>query len=464
MSDRPRGIAVLDVGASNTRLLLFDAEGQVRGEERRSSVHRPGPPYAALDPEPLLAFAAEVLQVFDRVLPVDRVVPCAHGSALACLRADGELALPVMGYEAEPPQEIVAGYDAIAPDFSEVFAPSNPKALTLGRQLFWQETAFAAAFAATATILPWGQYVALRLGGRPVSEVTALGAQTHLWDVRGKRFSSLARDRGWDRRFAPLAKAWEVVGRLDAAFRGGSFRGEGRLLAGIHDSNANYLRYLAAELRPFTLLSSGTWIIGFDSETEIGDLDPRRDTASNSDIHGRPVACCRFMGGREFEILAGDAPAEAAQAATLEALIDRGCFALPSFTDSGGPLPATGGRGRIAGPAPESPAERAGLATLYCALMTCESLDAVGSRARILVDGPFAGNPLFLRLLAALRPGQAVLASRGGEGTASGAALLALADEDGRLPKVPVDLAEVVPLTLDGLSGYRDAWRRLSQR
>ncbi len=459
-----RGIAVLDVGATNTRLILSDGKGRVVAEARRASPHRPGPPYAALDPEPLLDFAAATLPAFDRQRPVDAVVPCAHGSALACLAADGTLALPVMDYEAEPPPEAREAYSRVAPEFAEVFAPTNPMALTLGLQLFWQETVFPEAFTRVATILTWGQYFALRLVGRAVSEVTALGAQTHLWDVRGRRFSSLARARGWDRRFAPLAKAWETVGALDPRFRSDGFRGQGRVLAGIHDSNANYLRYQAAGLAPFTLLSSGTWIIGFNTETEIVGLDSRRDTATNSDIYGRPVACCRFMGGRELEILAEGAAAGAGTAAAVQELLDRGTIALPSFTDSGGPVPGSGGRGLIEGPPPRRPAERAGLAALYCALMTAESLDAVDSRGRILIDGPFAENPVFLGLLAALRPGQGLFASRSSEGTAAGAALLALMSPDGGLPEIAIDLSEVRPLEISGLIAYRDAWRRLSQR
>ncbi|MDJ0943221.1 MAG: hypothetical protein QNJ30_07145 [Kiloniellales bacterium] len=459
-----RGIAVLDVGSTNTRLMLFGSQGQVVAEARRASPHLPGPPYAALDPEPLLDLAAEALPAFDRRLPVDAVVPCAHGSALACLDAEGELALPVMDYEAEPPPEVLEAYARVAPAFAEVFAPTNPMALTLGLQLFWQEMVLAEAFARVASILPWGQYFALRLGGRAVSEVTALGAQTHLWDVRGRRFSSLARARGWDRRFAPPTRAWETVGLLDPRFRGDGFRGQGRVLAGIHDSNANYLRYLAAGLAPFTLLSSGTWIIGFDTETDIAGLDPQRDTATNSDVFGRPVACCRFMGGREWEVLAEGAPAVAATPAAVQDLVARGSTALPSFTDSGGPMPGSGGRGRLEGPPPQGPAERAALAALYCALMTAESLDAVGSRSRILVDGPFAENAAFLGLLAALRPGQGLFASRAGEGTAAGAALLALMTSDGGLPEIGIELSEVRPLDVAGLGDYRDAWRRLSQR
>ena len=43
-----------------------------------------------------------------------------------------------------------------------------------------------------------------------------------------------------------MAKAWETVGTLRSEFLGQGFRGRGAVLAGVHDSNANYLRYLAA--------------------------------------------------------------------------------------------------------------------------------------------------------------------------------------------------------------------------
>ena len=81
----------------------------------------------------------------------------------------------------------------------------------------------------------------------------------------------VARLRGWDKLFAPWAKAWEVIGPLKPQFRKDHFRGHGRVLAGIHDSSGNYLRYLAGGRKHFTLLSTGTWIIGFDTDTGITD-------------------------------------------------------------------------------------------------------------------------------------------------------------------------------------------------
>ena len=103
-------------------------------------------------------------------------------------------------------------------------------------------------------------------------------------------------------------------------------------------------------------------------------------------------------------------------------------------------MPGTGGKGRIVGPPVETAEERSSIAALYCALMCDQSLDAIGSKARIIIDGPFAENPVFLAILAALRPAQPVFASDLRDGTTAGAAVLALMEGTGRLPQIALTL------------------------
>jgi sugar (pentulose or hexulose) kinase len=454
----PRGIAVIDAGATNTKIVLFSPEGMPLAERKIASRHVEGPPYRHIDPEPVVDFCRQALPDLDRLAPIDAVVPCAHGAALACLAADGALSLPIMDYTAEPPDSVVADYRRIEPPFNEVFGPLLPMALTHGLQLYWQERAFPEAFARTKTIITWIQYVGYRLCGTASSEVSSLSCQSQLIDVMHNRFSSLARARGWDRLFPPMAWAWDTIGRLRLEFLGHSFRGEGRVLAGVHDSNANYLRYLVAGLTRFTLLSTGTWIIGFDNATPLSALDPARDTVSNTDVFGRQVASCRFYGGREFEILARGAPAAAATVEAAARLVEQGTFALPSFTDSGGPVPRSGGKGRIVGPAPKSAEENSALAALYCGLMVSESLDAIGSRHDVIIDGPFSRNEIFAGILAALRPQQRLLVSDLREGTTAGAACLALMP-DGTLPRIALHLRAVAPARIKELAAYHESWR-----
>jgi sugar (pentulose or hexulose) kinase len=136
-------------------------------------------------------------------------------------------------------------------------------------------------------------------------------------------------------------------------------------------------------------------------------------------------------------------------------------MALPSFSDGGGPVPHVGGKGKILGPKPVAAEEKASLASLYCALMVSESLDANGSRHDIIVDGPFSKNMIFLQILAALRVGQKVLASDLRDGTTAGAACLGLM-RDEKLPHVDLSLVQVNPPDFPELGNYRTTWQSLA--
>jgi L-fuculokinase len=454
----PRGIAVVDVGYTNMKIALFSPEGKLVAKREALSRHVEGPPYRHIDPQPMEELCRLALPELDGILPIDAIVPCAHGAAMACLDRAGNLALPVMDYTENPPYEVVEEYKRIAPGFDETFCTLLPMALTHGLQLFWQQQSFPAAFAQTKALLPWIQYVGFKLCGVPVLEISSMSCQTHLMNTRTQELSSLVNLQGWNSRFPRFAKAWETIGTLLPEFRGSMFRGQGRVLAGVHDSTANFMRYVCAGLDSFTLVSTGTWSISFDPETSVIDLDEARDTNTNTDVLGRTVACSRFFGGKEFEIVSGGAPAELASLDMVTKLVGQPTYACPSFTDSGGPVPRTGMKGRILGKPVDAPPERAALAALYCAQMVSEQLDAISSRNDIIVDGPFSQNGVLLAILAQLRPNQRIFASDLRDGTTAGAAAIALID-NGRLPVIGLTLSEVRAATIPGLEAYHSAWR-----
>lgn len=434
-----RGIAVLDIGSTNVKALLFDAGLSLLAEETIPSVRIDAPPYLAIDPEPVIAFADRVLPEFDRLQPVDVIVPCSHGSSAVLLDAAGTPTMPVMSYEAEPPEEIISAYARIAPRFEEVFAPTNPQSLTLARQFLWQEKLDPQAFARTAAIVPLAQYAGFRLCGVLANEVSAMGAQTHVWAPQKKTYSDLAVERGWASRFAPIRPAWQKLGTAERL----NLRGRAAVLTGIHDSNANLLLHLHGERK--TLLSTGTWIIGFVPGVPLDSLDPRFDQVSNTTVFGDPIASCRFMGGREFEIVSNGVSPDLADSRQALELGRRGVAASPSFTDSGGPAPGTGNKGRITGTI-ETDAERASLAALYCAQMSALALERIGNINPVVVDGPFAQNRTYMELLASCLPQTRVMAASGGSGTALGAASLALMSPEGEAHSVDPTYRRVEPV------------------
>ncbi len=457
---QPRGIAVVDVGYTNTKVILFAPDLRILAERKIDSPHRKREPYNIIDVEPMLDFFAVALQELDAIASIDRIVTSAHGACIVSLKADGSLAVPIMDYMSKPPESIVAAYRQVCPPYAEVYSPLLPLALTHAMQLFWQQRALPEDFAKTTTILPLMQYVAMRLGGKAATEISSMSCQTHLLDTNTGLPSTLSKAEGWADKFAPRANAWDVIGELKSELRGDQFRGRGLVLAGVHDSNANYLRYLAGGMKHFTLLSTGTWIIAFNKDCDRHHLDSEKDTVVSVDVFGSPVACSRFFGGKEFEILSQGASPEAATPADVVALIGRGTMALPSFTDSGGPVPNSASRGQVVGNV-QSPTEQAALATLYCALMVSEQLDAIQSKGDIIVDGPFSQNGLFLSLLATLRTVQKVFSSTLRDGTAAGAACLALMP-NGLLPHIDIEMTYHEPMSVNGLQAYQANWRQLA--
>jgi sugar (pentulose or hexulose) kinase len=77
----------------------------------------------------------------------------------------------------------------------------------------------------------------------------------------------------------------------------------------------------------------------------------------------------------------------------------------------------------------------------------------MGISGDIIVYGPFAKNPVFARLLAALRPRDCIRLSAGA-GAAQGAFLLVAPSKHARaLP------AEIEPVAVRGLNEYKLSWR-----
>jgi hypothetical protein len=131
-------------------------------------------------------------------------------------------------------------------------------------------------------------------------------------------------------------------------------------------------------------------------------------------------------------------------------------MALPSFAEAGGPFP--GRVGRIVAEGKLSPGECAALASLYVALVTDVVLDLLGESETIVIDGPFAANPLYAGILKTLRPGANISISSLASGAAAGALALVLGEAT---PTASAADRTVTALPVAGLIEYRDAWRAI---
>lgn len=456
---RTRFVAVLDIGKTNIKVVVHDLdEGRDIADRRAPNEVRTDGPYPHFDIERNWAFVLDSLAALARRIPIDAISVTAHGAS-AALIGEEALALPVLDYEFDGPDSLKEAYDAERPPFAETFSPRLPCGLNVGAQIFWQAASFPALFAGVRHVVTYPQYWAWRLTGVAATEVTSLGSHTDLWNPLKSRFSSLVLRRGWAPLFAPTRSAFEVLGVLPEALARRTGLPPGTPVhCGLHDSNASLLPHLMTHEAPFSVVSTGTWVICFAVGGSLEGLDPDRDTLANVDAFGRPVPSARFMGGREFEILTGGGTADPDQAA-IDEVLTREIMALPTFVRGNGPYPRAQGRWTV-DPDTLRPGVRTAAASLYAALMTATSLGLIGAAGPTIVEGPFTGNRLLLEALAALT-GRPVLASPDATGTSAGAALLARG-KAARPAGTATEAVDAGTLSGPAFRRYAERWRALA--
>ena len=105
-TNAPRGVVALDVGSTNINIVHYSPELEVLDSRSVATLRNEAPPYLSIDVEQAVDFSLRSISAFDRSVPVDAIVPCTHGSAMALIDDRGDLVLPVMSYLATVPEDI----------------------------------------------------------------------------------------------------------------------------------------------------------------------------------------------------------------------------------------------------------------------------------------------------------------------------------------------------------------------
>ena len=458
------GTIVLDVGKTLAKLSLWTAGGKLIERRTRPNARVNAGDYRALDVLGIEEWMAGVLCEFARMAAVEHIIPIAHGSATAIVR-DGALVCAPMDYEEPVPAAERQRYDLGRDGFAVTGSPPLPDGLNLGVQLHLLEQLHPDLLKGGTMILPWPQYWAWVLSEVAAAEVTSLGCHSDLWRPIEGIPSALALARGWANHCAPFRRADAVLGTISSAWAGRTGLSPSvRIHCGLHDSNA---AVLAARAFPeiagneSTVLSTGTWFVAMRTPAagapiDIAALPERRDCFVNVDVFGQPIPSARFMGGREIEMLngidtrRGDIAGDPSKLlAAVPAVLRSGVSIKPTMTPGCGPFPR--GRGRWVGKLLD-PFEHRAASYLYAALVAEVSLNLIGAKERILIEGRFAEAEVFVRALASLRPDLKVYVSDANNDASYGA--LSLIHPD----LAPASaLLEAAPLDQD-LAGYRDRW------
>ncbi|WP_185236491.1 FGGY-family carbohydrate kinase [Teredinibacter franksiae] len=453
--------AVFDIGKTNIKLSLLDStSGELIASALTENHVLETGEYRSANTDSIWCWFKHQIKQWAGEFAIERIGVTTHGATIACVGKEG-LVLPVLDYEYGAIDEIRHEYNAQRPPFTETLSPALPFGLNLGAQIFWLQTKFPEAFAQTQQLLFYPQYWCYLLTGRSVSEMTSLGCHTDLWNPNTKGYSSLVEAQGWSKLFPPISATGERLGFiLPALVEELGLPDSCEVYNGIHDSNASLVPHLFRQEAPFAVVSSGTWIIiaGIGSPTSC--LDEDKDMLANVNAFAEPTSCIRFMGGREWQVLAGT---EDASEADFIALHQRGIFALPAFSEQGGPY--RNKKGTIVGIETQelSESEKTALATLYLALMTDHCLEFLNQNSTVIIEGAFARNTWLMQILASLRSKHKILFSRDATGTTAGTACLF---DQANAKNWPYELfsAEATPVFQSFISSYKQAWLSLLSR
>lgn len=454
-------VAVIDIGKTNAKLVLVNAvdlsELDIVTTPNTVIDAKPWPHY---DTEAIWTFLIDGLRTFHALHGIDVISITTHGACAALIAADGTLAAPILDYEFDL-DDTAAEYDRIRPAFNETGSPRLPGGLNIGAQIHWQFSADPALLARTQHIVTYPQYWGHRLTGIAATDVSSLGCHTDLWNPTERRFSSLVNTLEITDKIAPVRKPNDVLGSLlpEIANLTG-LDANTPVLCGIHDSNASLLPYILQHTPPFSVVSTGTWVIAMSIGGSQVTLDPNKDTLINVNAMGEPVASARFMGGREYE-LATEKPYPEPTEDILAVVLKEKFMLLPAVVPNTGPYQGRQSSWRQNNEPPVGSMQRGTAVALYLALVTSQCLELIGHQGSVIVEGPFSDNWVYLAMLSATTNAP-VLSAVGMTGTSQGAALLSNTDR-----KQPVNCDQIMPQN-DHISElmrkYADEWSLLVQQ
>lgn len=454
-----RFIAVIDIGKTNAKLAMVDLQTLTEIDViTRPNLVLPGPPWPHFDTEGQWQFLLEGLREFHSRYGIEGISITTHGASAALLGEDGTLAAPILDYEHDGPDELAAQYDVLRAPFEETGSPRLPGGLNVGAQLHWQFHTAPGLRDRVRWIVTYPQYWAHRLTGIAATDVTSIGCHTDLWNPMERKPSSVVDSLGIRDKLAPVYASADILGPvLPAIASETGLSPDTPVVCGIHDSNASLYPHILTQKSPFSVVSTGTWVIAMSTTDSAPKLDPARDALINVNALGAPVPSVRFMGGREFELIQQNAPA-VATAQDVDDTLSQDIMLLPAVVPGCGPFPDHSMKWLPSEPELASGPREIAL-SFYLALVTAECLQITGSQGPIVVEGPFAKNQAYQDMLEAVT-GQPLVISASATGTSIGAALLFGASST---PKPGIMRDRISPKVADRMRSYSAKWREATR-
>jgi sugar (pentulose or hexulose) kinase len=252
---------IFDIGKTNKKALVFDKDFQVIDEQQTVFEE-----IGDIDGEPtddvweIESWMLKILRGYEK-LEISKINFATYGATLALMDAKGKLLATPFNYlkKIDPSlkQDFLDQNGGSSAFCTATAGPDLDNLLNSGFQLYWLKKTRPDLFKQIQTALHLPQYFSYLLTGQLASEYTSIGCHTMLWDFSKKDYHDWVK-QGFEG-ILPKIQPINTVFSPDSKLK--TQNSKLKVGIGIHDSSAALIPYLKREKKPFLLLSTGTWSI-----------------------------------------------------------------------------------------------------------------------------------------------------------------------------------------------------------
>ena len=294
--------AILDIGKTNKKILLFDEAYRIvfeHTERMEETVDEDGFPC-----EDLIALRDSVRDMMDQVFQMSQyevkvINFTTYGASFVYLDDSDDPLTHLYNYLKPYPealqQALYSDYGG-EKEFLRVTSSPSLGSLNSGLQVLRLKKEQPAIFNQVAHALHLPQYISFLFTGLKRTDITSVGCHTHLWDFTRGAYHRWVASTGISRVLAPMQAS-------DHAILVNMCGQEIWTGIGLHDSSSALIPYLVSFKEPFILISTGTWSISlnpFDQVT-LTDEELEQDCLCYLQYTGKPVKAARYFLGPAHE-------------------------------------------------------------------------------------------------------------------------------------------------------------------
>lgn len=306
-------IAVLDIGKTNKKILLFDSGLKIVHEEFVRIPELEEDNIFLDDIESLKSWILDTFSKLSKRFNIRVIATSAHGATYALVDKNGQNVAPQVAYNSDPGDEFHKEFYDVCGDPIDLqkstATPNFNLLINPSKGIYYTQKKYPDFFAQADHLLLYPQFFGYWLTGSICADPTYVGNHTYLWDFQKNKWSSVV-DKLKIRHLLPKSfkDPWDSIGILkDEIVEKTGLSKDTIVTAGIHDSNASLLPYMVSMKEPFLLNSTGTWCVIMNEKEEVKFEQDElgKVVFYNMNAFWKPIKTAIFLGGMEFEHYTG---------------------------------------------------------------------------------------------------------------------------------------------------------------